>query len=213
MCCDRFDEADGSDLVMRISVVYNVFEPPWMIGVKRQEVSDMLYDLLKVRRSIRKFQDKEVEKEKIDIIVKSALLSPSSRSRRPWEFIVITDKEILHKLSLCREHSSSFLADAPLGIVIAADPNACDVWIEDCSIASIIIQLTAQSLGLGSCWIQVRERNSADNVSAGDYIKSVLGIPAHFVVESMVAIGYPGEVKRAYSDNELLYGKVHYNRF
>jgi len=55
----------------------------------------MLYDLLKSRRSIRKFQNKEVEKEKIDIILKSALMAPSSRSRRPWEFIAVTDKEKL----------------------------------------------------------------------------------------------------------------------
>ncbi|NLU53516.1 MAG: NAD(P)H nitroreductase [Clostridiaceae bacterium] len=171
----------------------------------------MLYDLLKTRRSIRKFQDREVEKEKIDSILKSALLSPSSRSRRPWEFIAVTDKELLKKLSNCREHSSQFLEGAPLGIVVAADPNACDVWIEDCSIASIIIQLTAQSLGLGSCWIQVRQRYGAGNKSAGDYIKELLGIPAYYEVESIVAIGYPGEEKRAYSENELLYGKLHYN--
>lgn len=173
----------------------------------------MLYDLLKSRRSIRKFQDRVVEKEKIDIILKSALLSPSSRSIRPWEFIAVTDKDLLYKLSKCREHSSQFLAGAPLGIVVVADPKLCDVWIEDCSIASIIIQLTAQSLGLGSCWIQVRERVGAGNISAGDYIKSALGIPEHYVVESMVAIGYPGEEKRAYSENDLLYGKVHYNKY
>lgn len=173
----------------------------------------MLYDLMKSRRSIRKFQDREVEKEKLDIILKSALLSPSSRSRRPWEFIAVTDKEILKKLSQCREHSSQFLADAPLGIVVAADPEICDVWIEDSSIASVIIQLTAQSLGLGSCWIQVRERYGAGNISAGDYIKTVLGIPANLEVECMIAIGYPGEDKRPYSESELQYGKLHYNKY
>jgi len=85
-------------------------------------------------------------------------MAPSSRSRRPWEFIAVTDKEKLEKLSKIREHSSDFLAGAPLGIVVVANPKTCDVWIEDSSIAAIIIQLSAQSLGLGSCWIQVRER-------------------------------------------------------
>jgi len=173
----------------------------------------MFYDLLKSRRSTRKFQDKKVEEEKIDIILKSALLSPSSRSRRPWEFIVVTDKELLKKLSKCREHSSSFLAGAPLGIVVIADPEACDVWIEDTSIASIIIQLAAQSLGLGSCWIQVRERYGAGNVKAGDYIKGILGIPAKYEVECMVAIGYPAEDKKPYDESQLAYNKIHYEKY
>jgi nitroreductase len=170
----------------------------------------MFYDLLKSRRSIRKFQNREVEKGKIDKILKSALLSPSSRSKRPWEFVAVTDKVLLQKLSQCREHSSSFLADAPLGIVVLADPQVCDVWIEDASIASIIIQLSAHSLGLGSCWIQVRERYGSDSIKAGDYIKKVLEIPDKYEVESMIAIGYPAEEKPPYNEDDLLYNKLHF---
>lgn len=173
----------------------------------------MFYDLLKSRRSIRKFQNKEVEKEKMDTILKSALLSPSSRSRRPWEFIAVTDRELLKKLSRCREHSSEFLEDAPLGIVVIANPEACDVWIEDASIASIIIQLSAQSLGLGSCWIQVRERFHAENVKAEDYIKELLGIPPAYKIECIIAIGYPAENKKPHSENELQDDKIHYNGY
>lgn len=173
----------------------------------------MFYDMLKSRRSIRKFQDKEVEKEKIAKIINSALLSPTSASRRPWEFIVVTDKQLLQKLSKCKEHSSSFLADAPLGFVVIADNGVSDVWIEDASIASITIQLLAQSLGLGSCWIQVRERIGKDNVKAGDYIKEVLGIPAKYEVECILAVGYPAEEKMAYTEDELLYDKIHYERY
>jgi nitroreductase len=173
----------------------------------------MFYGLLKSRRSIRKFQNREVEKEKLDTILKSALLAPSSRARRPWEFIAVTDGELLKKLSGCREHASAFLAGAPLGIVVIADPEACDVWVEDASIASIIIQLSAQSLGLCSCWIQVRERFHSGDIKAENYIKEILGIPEKFSVECMIAIGYAAEEKRAYVDNELLYDKIHLNRF
>ena len=173
----------------------------------------MFYDLLRLRRSIRKFQNREVEKEKIDTILKSALLAPSSRAKRPWEFIAVTDRELLKKLSGCREHGSEFLAGAPLGIVVVADPEACDVWIEDASITSIIIQLSAQSLDLSTCWIQVRERFHSGEVKAENYIKEVLGIPQKYSVECMIAIGYPAEEKRAYRDDELLYEKIHINRF
>ena len=175
----------------------------------------MFYDLIKNRRSIRKFQNKEVEQEKIDIILKSALMSPSSRGRKPWELIVVTDKDILKKLSICKGHGSSFLADAPLGIVVIADPEICDVWVEDASIASSFIQLAAQSLGLGSCWIQARERYTVDNsdVKVGDYIKEILNIPGKYEVECMIAIGYPAENKKPYDENQLAYEKIHYGKY
>jgi len=173
----------------------------------------MLYNLLMSRRSIRKFRDIEVEKEKVDAIIKNVLLSPSSRSIRPWEFIAVTDKGLLHKLSRCREHGSQFLEGAPLGIVVIADTSKCDVWIEDASIASIIIQLSAQDLGLGSCWIQVRERYNADGRKSEQYIKDILGIPSNYGVECMVAVGYPAEDKKPYDESELLYEKIHNNRF
>ncbi len=172
-----------------------------------------MFNLLKSRRSIRKFQDKEIEKDKLDLLFKSALLSPSSRAIRPWEFIAVTDKGLLAKLSRCREHGSQFLQGAPLGIVVLADAEASDVWIEDASIAAIIIHLTAHSLGLGSCWIQVRERMHTDRETAEDYIKGALGIPAKYRIESMVGIGYPAEEKQTYDESKLLYQKLHLNRF
>ncbi len=172
-----------------------------------------MLDLLRTRRSIRKFQDKEVEKDKIKLILKAALLSPSSKRRRPWEFVAVTDKKMLEKLAQCKEHGSQFISGAPLGIVVIADPDACDVWIEDTSIASVIMQLTAESLDLGSCWVQVRKRFSLDNKEAQDYIKDVLCIPEKFVVESIIAVGYPDEIKEAYDEEQLPFEKIHYNKF
>lgn len=173
----------------------------------------MLFDILKSRRSIRKFQNKEVEKEKIDVILKSALLSPSSRSIRPWQFIAVTDADLIRQLSLCREHGSQFLAGAPLAIVVLADKDSSDVWIEDTSIAAVMIQLTVQDLDLGSCWIQVRERFRTEQETAGDYIRGVLEIPEQYRVECMIAIGYPAEEKKPYEEHTLLYQKLHYNIF
>ena len=173
----------------------------------------MLFDILKSRRSIRKFQNKEVEKEKIDVILKSALLSPSSRSIRPWQFIAVTDVELIRQLSLCRGPASQFLESAPLAIAVTADKGASDVWIEDTSIAAAIIQLTVQDLGLGSCWIQVRERFHTEQETAEEYIREVLGIPEQYSVECMIAIGYAGEEKKPYEEESLLYQKLHFNKF
>ena len=118
-------------------------------------------ELIKQRRSMRKFTDEELTQEEVVTLLKAALMSPSSKRSNCWQFIAVDDKETLDKLSRCKETGSSFLKDAPLAIVVLADPLASDVWIEDAAIASLMIQLQAEDLGLGSCWIQVRERYNA----------------------------------------------------
>ncbi|MEW6670626.1 MAG: nitroreductase family protein [Thermodesulfobacteriota bacterium] len=173
----------------------------------------MLISLLQKRRSIRKFQDKKVEAEKIDTLIEAALRSPSGAAKYPWEFVVVTEKDILEKLSQAKEHGSALIKDAPLGIVVCADPAKQDIWVEDAAIASTIIHLTATDLGLGSCWIQIRERKHKGDKSAESYISEVLGLPENLKVLSMVAIGYPAEDKPAHAKEKLQYDRVHRNRF
>jgi nitroreductase len=86
--------------------------------------------------------------------------------KNSWKFVVVTDTAVLEKLSTAKPHGATFLRNAALGIVICADPQISDVWIEDASIASIITHLAATSLNLGSCWIQIRERKHDDTQSA-----------------------------------------------
>jgi nitroreductase len=156
----------------------------------------MFLSLIQKRRSIRKYLEKPVETEKIDQLIEAALRSPSSRGFNPWEFIVVTDKNLLEKLSKAKPHGASFLKNAPLGIVVCADPEKCDVWIEDASIASIFIHLAAESLGLGSCWIQIRKRMYDQIITSHDYIRNLLNIPKKLSVESIVAKGYTSEKKK-----------------
>ena len=172
-----------------------------------------MLDLLMSRRSIRKYKDKTIEKDKVQELLKGILTSPSGRNIRPWELIVVDDKDKLALLGESRGGASRALANAPLAIVILADPDATDVWIEDASIVSIITQLMAQSLGLGSCWIQVRERVAINGKTVGDYVKEVLDIPENYKVESMIAIGYPDEEKSPHSEEELPFDKVHFNKW
>jgi len=170
-------------------------------------------ELLSSRRSIRKFKEQPVEKEKIDRLVEAALRSPSSRSLNPWEFIVVTDRKLLVKMAGCKPHGASFLKGAPLGIVVLADPERCDVWVEDCSIASIFIHLAAHSLGLGSCWIQVRKRAYADDTSAGQYLAGMLDIPTGLEVESIIAVGYPDMTLPGHARGSLADHKIHWQTY
>ncbi len=173
----------------------------------------MVISSIRSRRSIRKFTNTSVEKEKLDIIIEAALRAPSSMGRDPWEFIVVEDKDILSKLSEAKSHGSSFLKGAGLGIVVCADKNKSDVWIEDTSIASTFVFLTAESLDLGACWIQIRGRNHSDELTASEYIADILGIPDNFEVLSIIALGYAGEEKSPHKKEALKYDRIHFNRF
>jgi len=173
----------------------------------------MFIELLQKRRSIRRFEDRPVEKEKIDALIEAALRSPASRSFNPWEFIVITDEKMIAALSQAKPHGSNFLENATLAIVVAADPQKSDVWVEDASIASILIHLQAADLGLGSCWIQIRLREHSDDTSAGQYVAEQIGLKEGMVVESIIAIGYPAEQKEGHPESSLLNDKVSYGMY
>ncbi len=172
-----------------------------------------MLDILMRRRSVRKFKSTKISKEDIEKIIKAALLSPSSRGLNPWSFIIVTDQELLKKLAFSKEHGSLFLKGAPLGIVVIADETINDVWVEDTSIASVIIQLQVESMDLGSCWIQIRNRMHDSNKTSEDYVKELLDIPDKYKVESIIAIGYPDQEKRPHKEEELEYNKVYTDKF
>jgi len=173
----------------------------------------MLLDLIRQRRSIRKFTGEAIEADKLEVLKEAALRPPSSMGHNPWEFIFVADGQLLNKLSKAKPHGSSFLAGARLGIVVLADPEKSAVWIEDASIASIYIQLAAESLGLGSCWVQIRERMHDDTQSAETYIAELLNIPSNLKVESVVGIGYPAEEKAPHKREALQDEKVFMNQY
>lgn len=172
-----------------------------------------MIELLRKRRSIRKFTSEKIAPAAIETIIEAALRAPTSRGINPWEFVFVDDPETLLKFSEAKLHGSEFLKNAPLGVVICADSTKSDVWIEDCSIAAIIIQLTALSLGLGSCWAQIRNRQHDKEKSAGSYVRELLGLPDHIEVEAILGIGYPAEKKIPVSSNKLVYDKIKTNRW
>jgi nitroreductase len=169
----------------------------------------MFMPLLEKRRSIRKFLERPVDKEKIDLLVEAALRAPSSRGFNPWEFVVIRDREMLEKLAQAKEHGSAFLKNAALGLVVCADSAKSDVWVEDASIATILIQLAAESLGLGTCWIQIRERAHSPSRTAQQYVAELLHLPQAIMVEAILAVGYPAEFKNPHPKEGLLRRQVH----
>jgi nitroreductase len=172
-----------------------------------------MIELLRRRRSIRKYSGEKIDKKSRELLIEALLRAPSSRDSKPWEFIIIDDPELLTKLSEAKEHGSQFLKNADLGIVVCADSTKSDVWVEDCSIASILVQIVAVSLGLGSCWIQIRNRKHKGSKTSEQYIQKLLGLPKHIKVESIISIGHPGETKKPVTKSRLQYDKVRRNQY
>lgn len=170
-------------------------------------------DLIRSRHSTRKFTSQELEQEQVVSLFKAALMSPTSKRSNSWQFIAVDDKEILAKLSHCKEQSTTFIADAALAIVVTADPLASDVWIEDASIASIMIQLQAEDMGLGSCWVQIRERFTAAGMSSDEYVHGILDLPLQLQVVSIIAIGYKAMERKPFDEENLQWEKIHINKY
>lgn len=172
-----------------------------------------MVDFFKTRRSIRIYEDKGIEQEKIEKILKAGLLAPTSKNKKPWEYIVVSDKNVLDIISKCKPQGSNFIAKAGVAIIIIADTQKSDVWQEDCAISSAFMTIQAHELGLGSCIVQVRGREYDENQSASKYLKDKLNIPENYEVESILSIGYKGQERPAYEDKDIDFSKVHYNRF
>ena len=161
------------------------------------------------RRSIRNYLEKPVEPEKVEVLVEAALLAPTSRGSSSWRFIVVEDRATLEKLSKAREMGSAQLKRAALAIVVCTNPEESSVWVEDASIAGANILLAAVSLGLGACWIQVRERMHGQGKTTEAYISELLGIPKEIRVVEVISIGYPTETKPPHSKEKLQFEKVY----
>ena len=172
-----------------------------------------MIELIRNRRSIRSFTNQPIDRGSVDLLVETLLRAPSSRNINPWEFILVDDRNLLEELGRAKQHGSSFLKGAALAVVICADETKSDVWVEDCSIAAILVQMTAQSLGLGSCWAQIRKRPHNASSSAEGFIQSMLGLPQHIRVEAVIGIGHPAETRTPLSATELQYDKIKLNHY
>jgi nitroreductase len=172
-----------------------------------------MLNLLKSRRSIRKFKAHKIEKEKIKRILQCALIAPSGRGLKPWEFVVVDDKKLIEKLSEAKPTGAQFSKGAPLVIVVMAEKEKSVTWIEDLAIASTIMQLEAERLGVGSCWVQLRNRMYDEKISSDQYVRELLDISEKYEVAHFIAFGYADEEKPDYTNEDMDFDKVSYNKF
>lgn len=170
-------------------------------------------DLVRKRRSIRSFTEEEISAEDVRLILRAALMSPTSKGQRSWHFIIIDDKLTIEKLADAKELGSQFLKKAALAIVVLGNIVSNDCWIEDCSIAAVSMQYQAEDLGLGSCWAQMRARGLADGTVADDVIRGILDIPENLNTLCVLGFGHKKEVRKQQNEDALKWENVHINKF
>ena len=160
------------------------------------------------RRSIRKYKPKPVERETLLDLLKAAMAAPTAGNQQEWEFVIIDNRDILQAITTVHPYAQ-MLAQAPAAIVVCADLNKelhKGYWTQDCAAATQNILLQAQHLGLGTCWLGVYPRD--ERVQG---IKKLLGLPAHIMPLSVIAIGYPAEKKQP--SERFDKKKIHINKW
>lgn len=168
-----------------------------------------LLEVMQRRRSVRMYTKETVPEEILQKILQAGLLSASGKSVRPWEFIVVRDKEMLKAMVESRAAGAKMLATADCAVVVLGDEEKSDVWTEDCCIAMANMHLMADYLGVGSCWIQGRGREAADGRSTEAYLRELLKFPENFRLEAILSLGMPRQHPEMRTLEELPVEKIH----
>lgn len=171
-----------------------------------------LIDIMLKRRSVRRFKTDAVPDEKLKRILQAALLAPTSRNRRPCEFVVIKNREALKKLSKAKKAGASFLAEASAAVAVFGDIEKADTWIEDSSIALTYMMLSATEQGIGNCWCQLHMRFSEDGNDAEKNAREILSMPENYRIVGILGLGIPDEYPEPKRLNDIdLSGIVYFD--
>ena len=179
------------------------------VGSQASASDAVVYNNILSRTSVRAYQDKAVEKDKVERLLRAGMAAPTAVNKQPWHFVVVADKKLLAAPGETNAQAD-FAKDAPLAIVVCGDMTKAiegagrEFWVQDCAAATENILLAAHAMGLGAVWTgayPLEERSSE--------MSKVLKLPETMVPLSMIVIGYPkGETK---AKNKWDAQKVSYN--
>lgn len=165
-------------------------------------------DLLKFRKSVRRFKDKKVEEDVITEILSAAMQAPSAGNEQPWDFVVIREREIINKIMEFHPFSHA-LSTAGVAIVVCGDKNKekfNGFWVLDCAAATENILIASEHFGLGAVWLGIYPLE--DRIAK---LKSILNLPDSVIPLSIVPIGYPDENRKIISRYDV--SRIHYNKW
>ena len=174
----------------------------------------LMNDTLKTifsRKSIRSYKDEPVSKEKLEMLIKAGMAAPTAVDKRPWEYIVITDRKVLKQLADALPYAK-MASTAAAAIIVGGDVRKqwggleSDYWIMDCSAATENILLAAESMGLGAVWTAIYPEDARIRA-----VRQILGIPPHIVPLNLVPVGVPAG--REKPKDKYNPAQIHWNRW
>lgn len=180
-------------LVAALGIVLWQTSSPKVESEKESAGPSSAYDCIMTRTSIREFTAEPVAKSAVDTILRAAMAAPTAGDKRPWNFIVINNRQTLDSLAATADAWAP-VGRAPMAVVVAGNvkktfPGEGELyWVEDCSAASENLLLAAHSLGLGAVWcgafpIQERVRT----------LSASLQLPDSIVPLGIIAVGHPAQ--------------------
>lgn len=164
-----------------------------------------ILNVIKIRRSIREFKVKPLAKDVLEKIIDAARFAPTARSVQPWEFVIVTQREVLKKIAALAENGP-FISDAAACIAVFCAETK--YYLEDGCAATENLMLEAAALGIGSCWV------AGDKKPYCQAIKGILGAPDQFKLVSLIPLGYPKkEDEFKVKDKRSLKDLIHWEKF
>ena len=170
--------------------------------MEKQYAQNPAIENILTRRSIRSYTDQDVEPEKIEAILEAGMAAPSGKNGQPWDFIVLTRREILDEMAE-RLPYAKMLREARVAIAVCAARTKSPYWYVDCSAAAENILLAAHALGLGAVWTATypyRDRM--------DVVKELCGLPGSYDSLCVIPVGYPAREARPKDNFDA--GKIHH---
>ena len=170
--------------------------------MEKQYAQNPAIENILTRRSIRSYTDQDVEPEKIEAILEAGMAAPSGKNGQPWDFIVLTRREILDEMAE-RLPYAKMLREARVAIAVCADRTKSPYWYVDCSAAAENILLAAHALGLGAVWTATypyRDRM--------DVVKELCWLPGSYDSLCVIPVGYPAREARPKDNFDA--GKIHH---
>jgi nitroreductase len=159
------------------------------------------------RRSIRAYSGEPVTEEQIRSLLEAGAAAPSAWNRRPWHFVVVTDKGRLQALADLHPYGK-MIGSAAVGIAVCGDPAESALWVQECSAVTQNILIAVAGLGLGGVWLGCHGRSEREHA-----VRDVLGIPQEIGVLSVISIGHPHPMEKKEPRTQLDLARVHRERW
>lgn len=168
---------------------------------------------LRHRRSVRKYDGTPVDGDLLKLVLEAGINAPKGDNFKTVEFILIEKRDTLLELAHIRKVGTKMLENAGAAIIVLGNEEKSDLWMEDASIAMAYMHLAADSLGLGSCWIQMWNRDDVNGADLEPVLRERFGIPAYLHPMAILSLGNISEHPKGHDVESVDWSRVHHEKY